>query len=61
MSLERKNKEPMKAPATDRRSNALSRVARAWIGRLPDGAFYPGLVLGCAAAITVLYRVGVVL
>jgi len=61
MSLERKNKEPMKALATDRRANSLSRVARAWIGRLPDGAFYPGLVLGCTMATMVLYLLGVVL
>ncbi len=60
MSLERENKEPMKALATDRRANSLSRVARAWIGRLPDGAFYPGLLLGCTAAIMVLYLFGVV-
>lgn len=50
----------MKALATDRRVNSLLRVARAWIGRLPDGAFYPGLLLGCTAAIMVLYLFGVV-
>lgn len=54
-----KNKEQMKVLAKEQRANSFSQVAGAWIGRLPNVAFYPGLVLGCAAAIMALYLLGV--
>lgn len=57
---ERKNNEPMKALTGDRRTTTHSRLTRAWMERLPAGAFYPGIALGGSAALLVLYLLGAI-